>query len=99
MRPSDESAVYFKAREYTVYRKERSLRGGGGVAILVREGIFSTEITQDIYYNTDSIAIMIKYGTRNLLIACMYRAPDSQLEYSNNIMLSIKNYVSWAQTK
>ena len=30
MRPSDESAVYFKAREYTVYRKERSLRGEEG---------------------------------------------------------------------
>ena len=68
MCPSNVSSDYFKCneykKEYNVYRKERPSRQGGGVAILVREGIFSMEITEDVYFDTELIAIMINYGPR-----------------------------------
>ena len=90
---SDVTSDYFTSRNYNIFRKDRPssrpLSRGGGLAILVHDGIFAMEIIEDIYYNTESIAIKINYGTRILICVCMYRAPDSSVEYSNNIILTM----------
>ena len=74
---SDLSPDYFRLPNYDVFRNDRmSKNRGGGVAILVQKPL-SAELILDVYHGTESIACKIKYGKRDLLIACMYRPPES----------------------
>ena len=90
MKSSDITSDFFKLENFDVMRKERLFKGGGGVAILVKEGIFSRDISEELCLDTESIACLIGYGSRKLLVACMYRAPDSLVEYSDKINLNIQ---------
>ena len=89
MEPNDVTSDFFKVSNYSVMRKEKVHKQGGGVAILVKEGIFSRDISEELLLDTEAVACLINYGSRRLLAACMYRAPDSILDYNNKINLDI----------
>ena len=88
---SNPSSEYFKVSDYTIFRNDRfSSYRGGGVAILVLSGI-PVEVISDVYYHdTETIACMIRYGSRKFLVACIYRPPSSTMDYNNNINATIK---------
>ena len=86
---SDLSPDYFRLPNYDVFRNDRMSKNRGGVAILVQKPL-SAELILDVYHGTESIACKIKYGKRDLLVACMYRPPDSPQDYNLNIISALK---------
>ena len=88
--PTDLSLEYFRLPDYVVFRNDRMARfRGGGVAILVHKSL-SPEDIPDVYHGTESIGCKIRYGTRVLLIACMYR-PEASRNYNLNILRSLRD--------
>lgn len=82
--------------EYTLFRKDRQNRIGGGVAILVRKevnGHLTYPITLDNVYNfptIDSLWLEIKIADIKIRIACIYR-PDYISRDENTKLIEIVN--------
>ena len=54
---SDISTQIFKVNNYNIYRKDRvNEDGGGGVALLVHQDLFSELIPDNLLFNTETIA-------------------------------------------
>ena len=89
-RDSNLSLECFRLPDYDVFRNDRRARFRGGVvAILVHKSL-SPEGIPDVYHGTESIGCKIRYGNRVLLIACMYRPPESSQNYNLNILRSLR---------
>jgi len=91
------SEVFPSDLGYTVYRKDRSNEGGGGVALLIRSCYPSTEVTLPDTCSGSEI-IWVEIALRNhkkLLVSSFYRRPNdhstAQLEY---LQLSIEHVLS-----
>ena len=91
------SEVFPSELGYTVYRKDRSNEGGGGVALLIRSCYPSTEVTLPDMCSGSEI-IWVEIALRNhkkLLVSSFYRRPNdhttAQLEY---LQLSIEHVLS-----
>ena len=83
--PNDLTSDCFRLSNYTSYRKDREvINGGGGVIILVHNSLHS-ENSQITHHDTETITCKIKFGSRSLLAACVYRPPNSPEEYNNRI--------------
>ena len=52
MKSSDITSDFFKLENFDVMTKEMLFKGGGGVAVLVKEGIFSRDISDELCLDT-----------------------------------------------
>ena len=91
------SEVFPSELGYTVYRKDRSNEGGGGVALLIHSCYSSTEVTiPDTCSGSEIIWVEIELRNRKkLLVSSFYRRPNdhttAQLE---SLQLSIEFVLS-----
>ncbi len=71
---------------YTVYRKDRQSRSGGGVAIYVRKDLISCEI--ELVRNTESEQLWVQLHIANekILLGCIYRPPLIKSDSDSHIL-------------
>ena len=74
LKAHDVSAQFFDCNTYTVYRKDRDAGQGGGVAILVRRDLISSQIQDATWEQCETVACMLNMGTNNVLLCCIYRS-------------------------
>ena len=72
---------------YDVYRRDRPSRGGG-VLIAVKTNLCSEQISSSKDSETIFCKIQLK-GKKPLVIGCVYRTPDNNLEQSRKIISEI----------
>ena len=70
---------HFKVPGYKLYRNDRKDKKGGGVGILVRQGLMSHEIEGSSLNiaGTETIAIELNSGSGSVGVICMYRPPNT----------------------
>lgn len=88
LRPDILSSEIFPST-YTVYRKDRK-DGYGGVLIAVKSNIISEELN----ITTDAESIYVKLsiaGNKTILLGCLYRPPNSDINYIDNMCTTIEN--------
>ena len=87
---SDLTQDCFRVSDYNIYRIDRPAgNGGGGVAILVLNSLHSEIISNVICNRVECVVCKIKYGTRYLIAACIYRPPTPNLVYSDVIKVKV----------
>ena len=96
MIPEDKNIDYFRFGGYNIFRLDRGTEDrGGGVVILVDINLNSESIPANLYQNnTESIACMVKFGNKTLVLGCLYRPPNSPHEYNvgiNRVISSLSN--------
>ena len=72
---------------YIAYRKDRN-NHGGGVLIAHKKSLNSHQII--INSSCEIIACQIKLGTSPLVICAVYRPPNSDLDYLNNLCTTLE---------
>ena len=87
MIPEDKNIDYFRFGDYNIFRLDRGTADrGGGVVSLVDNNLNSESIPANLYRNnTESIACMVKFGNKTLVLGCLYRPPNSPHEYNVGI--------------
>ena len=81
---------------YSIIRRDRSERTGGGVIIYIREGLVFSE-RNDLHNNNEAIWIQVNQTRcKPLIIGCIYRPPNQQvdkfLEDFNNSLAGIESH-------
>jgi hypothetical protein len=67
--------------EFTIHRRDRTLRAGGGVMLAVRNNIISIR-RHNLECKAELLACEIRPGSRRkVLVVVFYRPPDSNLDY------------------
>lgn len=86
----DTASVYFDTLSYTVYRKEREgTGGGGGVAILVRKDVESTDIQDAVWRDVEATACVVNLGGKRILLGCIYRSPTATSQYNDQVRRTV----------
>ena len=72
-----------KIKNFTCYNKNRTecLAASGGVAILIKDNIYSTNIT--LNSNVEAVAVAVTIGTRSLTICNVYLSNRYELTYES----------------
>jgi exonuclease III len=82
---------------YTLVRKDRQCKKGGGVLIYIKQNLIfkeRNEIITDDSLEMIWLEVKTKDGTPNMLISCIYRPPNSPPEYFNNILDTTERAIS-----
>ena len=74
---------------YVIIRKDRN-RNGGGVVLLVKKMLKVFEYNCDVY-NTECVLCKLKLGVDDVLVGCMYKPPNCDDMYVNNLINCINN--------
>ena len=62
-----------------IYRRDRDKKSGGGVAIYVRDDLFSSEVADEILRNQfeklifEQVWCTVQVGKERILLGCIYR--------------------------
>jgi hypothetical protein len=91
---NDDDAV-LKIDDYLFYRMDRKHKGHGGIACYIKETINFKENT-DMYIN-DVEALWIEINlpyTKPIILGTVYRVPDANAEYFENVDLMFQNCAS-----
>ena len=73
--------------DYDIYRRDRPSRGGG-VLIAIKKSLCSEQISASKDTETIFCKVQLK-GKKPLIIGCVYRPPDYNLEQSSQIVREI----------
>ena len=77
--------------DYTLYRCDREARGGG-VAIYIKSNFLSREASMSFLNNLEEqVWCEVNVGKENILVGCIYRAPNATREESLFIHTTIEN--------
>ena len=85
--PGDHKNSELMLDEYDIYRRDRPSRGGG-VLIAIKKTLCSEQISSSKDSETIFCKIKLK-GKKPLIIGCVYRPPDYDLEQSRKIVSEI----------
>ena len=94
-----EDATIF-SRGYEVTRRERVGRNGGGIALLIREGLRSEEVSISVQSGFQEFLVRyIKTGTVGIIVAVIYNPPRNierpeEYELNNEGIIDILNRVA-----
>ena len=73
--------------DFTIYRRVRDTRAGGGVMLAVKNNIQSFR-RPDLEYNAEVLVCELRpEGKRKLLAVVFYRPPDTDLDYLKEFTL------------
>ena len=78
---------------YDVFRKDRNLNGGG-VAILSKKNLRSTELISETFHDLELIAIQTKFKKETVIFACFYRSSVQQCEILPKLTLAVEYLAS-----
>ena len=90
---SDLTSDFFQIDHYSAFRKERIRLGrdrGGGVVILIKTNLVSEQIFKPEWINLEIVACMLKFGSKSVLVACLYRPPLSSHVYCDLVSDTIE---------
>ena len=77
---------------YTLYRKDRQDRRGGGVALYIRNSLDAQVLNLDKENNAESIWVRIMdTNSKGIIIGACYRPPNSDAEQNNLLYNDIRN--------
>ena len=74
--------------DYYILYKLRKGRTGGGVAILVNDGLEYNEIDFFADYDAEIVGVSLKTGEKKTAIACYYNPPDVKIDNKINRYLA-----------
>ena len=84
-------AQFVDCSEYIVIRKDRGSGHGGGVMMLVRNGISIEELNDKVWDDTESVVCEIKIGHHTVKVACIYRPPSAESDYNEKVRNTIQS--------
>jgi hypothetical protein len=76
---------------YSIFRKDRTGKRGGGVCIFVEDSIKSYSLSNADFSNdkVEQIWCSIEIGDEKLLCGCFYRTGDSDIKYCKEVINSV----------
>ena len=90
LRPDIKDCELLPKLNFTIFRKDRLSRAGGGVMLAVRNTITCVR-RSDLECNAEVLFCEIRPDSkRKLLVAVFYRPPDSSLEYMKELKKSLR---------
>ena len=90
-------AQFVDCPEYVAIRRDRGSSHGGGVLLLVKNDIRVDEIHDNAWEGTESVVREIKHGRSTVKVACMYRPPNAESDYSEKVRDTIQKLGSSPQ--
>ena len=92
--------------QYTIWRKERKNKGGGGILIMTKKELTTTEVQLPTTTYAEVLAIDIKTKKGSLLVATTYIAPKTNVwnteehkQLQQESLDTLKNLLQRAETK
>ena len=73
------------------YRRDRgAVEDGGGVIILVKSPLVSEQICSQLWTNLELVVCRLHFGSKTVIVACIYRPPESTKWYNTKISEAIE---------
>ena len=85
MTKSQVTSQFFDCRKYVIFRKERTTGRGGGVQILIRNDLWSREVTDLQSDDIEVVMCELVADQRKLLLACVYRPPNTSQDLNKKL--------------
>ena len=85
----DVSSQSLDCDTYNVFRRDRLGRGDKGVMILVCKDLAVQEWQDDTWNNIETVACQVKFGEQKLFVGCIYRPPNSPIDYNEIVRQTI----------
>ena len=91
--PNDPTFKYFITDGYSAYRKDRVTTrptAAGGVIILVKTFLISEQLDNQDWKELELIVCKLHFGSKTVILGCVYRPPSSSRNYNNKIATAIE---------
>ena len=79
------TSQYLNCDNYSVFRRDRTTRKGGGVMLMVNKGIPAWDGTWPYWRDIEAVSCEIKVGPKKAVLACVYRPPNTGDEANSRI--------------
>ena len=93
---SDVDSSHFQMKNYQLFRRDRTNKGGGGVMVYIKKSIGITEPTIDLTSLNEIIALKLSLpGNKTIGLIAAYRPPHYQNEES--FLEYFLTYILWCE--
>ena len=81
---------YLDCTNFAVFRGDRGQGRGGGVMILVRKGLWVSEVSEQVWGDIEAVVCQVIIGQKSILLACIYRPPTAAEETNEQLLQAVQ---------
>ena len=81
---------YLDCTNFSVFRRDRGQGRGGGVMILVRKGLWVSEVSEQVWGDIEAVICQVIIGQKSILLACIYRPPTAAEETNEQLLQAVQ---------